>query len=103
MKLNWFKYAALFVAFAMLISFGVVSSNYVEKVGSQMIAQNATQQFNENVNAYSQISTDSGLKDVVLIAITSVEFLLTCFGFYILYSFVKKDYKLFKGGKNEEN
>ena len=63
MKTNWIKYVIVVFTIVFIFVVGMASLQLTEKVFSQYIAQVATQQFNENVNAYANITTYTGIKN----------------------------------------
>lgn len=57
------KYFILAGLMVILCIAAVANANTFERIFSQEVAYTATQQFNENVNAYSQISINTGVKN----------------------------------------
>lgn len=85
------KYFILAFAMILILIAVLTCSNVIERVFSQEIASGAVQQFNENTNAYSQISINTGIKDIFIFLSYVIGFIgeLLCVKFFIRW--IKKD------------
>lgn len=87
------KYVIL--ASIMILLFITMSTciNIVERAGSQQVAYGAVQQFNENTNAYVDISVNTGIKNIFIFLSYLIGLLCELFCGRLLIRWIRKDIK----------